>query len=236
MGPRISSRQRPILCAVLDGRSLGPKPDRYASELFRGGVDWIQLRDRELEADALYEIATTLVEVGQRIASAAPPARDEEPGRDRPRVIVNRRVDVALAARADGVHLGFDAIDPSSARDLLGEDALIGASFHAADEIARCLDGPGGPALSYGHLAPIWDPRSKTPTRAPLGPTTLRAAAERGLPLLAQGGIDPERAGEAMRAGATGVAVTGLLMQTPDPFAAAAGLRRGLDAVVPPQE
>ncbi|MEE8166181.1 MAG: thiamine phosphate synthase, partial [Myxococcota bacterium] len=137
MEQRISS-QGPILCAVLDGSALGPDPGRFAEALFAAGVDWIQLRDRELEDEPLY-----------RLARALALAAHDQPGR---RVLVNRRADIALAAGADGVHLGFDAIDSKSARALLGNDAWIGASLHSPDEI----EAAAGSCLSYAHLAPIW--------------------------------------------------------------------------------
>ena len=210
MEQRISS-QGPILCAVLDGSALGPDPGRFAEALFAAGVDWIQLRDRELEDEPLY-----------RLARALALAAHDQPGR---RVLVNRRADIALAAGADGVHLGFDAIDSKSARVLLGNDAWIGASLHSPDEI----EAAAGSCLSYAHLAPIWDPISKPASRPALGAEALARATAFGLPVLAQGGLDAGRARLAIGAGAAGIAVTGLLSQAADPAAIAAELRRGID-------
>ena len=99
-----------MLCAVLDATALGPAPRDTAALLFGGGVDWIQLRDRSLEADELYRVARELVAARDARREAAG-TTDDEGGPRRPRVIVNRRVDVARAAGADGVHLGFDALD-----------------------------------------------------------------------------------------------------------------------------
>lgn len=179
------------------------------------GVDWVQVRDRALDGGALLALC-------ERVAAAARAAAAAR-GRE-VRVLVNRRVDVALAMDADGVHLGFDGMHPASARRLLGEEALVGLSLHAPGELPAA-----GPA-SYVHLAPIFPPLSKAPARPPLGLDALQAAAAGGVPVLAQGGIAADNAGDALRAGAAGVAVTGAILLRDDPGAAAACLRRALDA------
>lgn len=231
----ISRIQRPILCAVLDGASLGPTPERVARLLFSAGVDWIQLRDRELESGALHAVAVALVCAARGIRQGRENAEGQDEGFDAPRVLINRRVDIALAAGADGVHLGFDAIDAPSARELLGGDALIGASFHSGSEVERVMSTPRGRALSYAHLAPIWDPNSKPATRPPLGPEALSRAVAFGLPLLAQGGVDAKRSAAAIRAGATGIAVTGPLSTAKDPGVIAERLRECLDQASTPK-
>jgi thiamine-phosphate pyrophosphorylase len=179
----------------------------------RGGVDWVQVRDRSLAGAELLALV-------ERVGRAA---RDAAAGRAL-RLIVNRRVDVALACAADGVHLGFDAMDAASARALLGPRACIGVSVHAPGEVPA----PGD--ASYAQLAPIFAPRSKPTSRAPLGLGALAAAAARGLPLLAQGGVDADNAGDLLRHGAAGVAVTGAILGAQDPGAAAAALRLALDS------
>jgi len=173
------------------------------------GVDWIQVRDRQLEDGALLDHVDRIRQtVGQRA-----------------RVLVNRRVDVALAAGADGVHLGFDGMPPETARKLLGGDALIGIATHQPAE----LEGAARTSLSYAHLAPIFPPLSKPPSRAPLGLDALREAARHGVPVIAQGGIDVENARSCIEAGAAGVAVTGSILSCADPSAVAAALREALD-------
>jgi thiamine-phosphate pyrophosphorylase len=203
---------RPLLCLVTDRRaSRRPLPEAVAAAV-RGGVDWVQLREKDLEGAALLELA-------EAVAAAA---RAADAG---VRVLVNRRCDVALAAGLDGVHLGFDAAPPAVARRLLGPARLLGASTHAPGE----LDAEARAALSYAQLAPIFAPLSKPATRPPLGVGALRDAAG-GLPLLAQGGIEAANAGACLRAGATGVAVTGAILSASDPEAAASALRAALDA------
>ncbi|MEM7410375.1 MAG: thiamine phosphate synthase [Myxococcota bacterium] len=177
---------------------------------FDAGVDWLQVRERSGDT-------ATLLEIVDLACSAARPAK-------RPaRVIVNRRLDVALAAGADGVHLGFDAVPPGHARTLLGSEAVVGFSAHAPEELARTPD------ISYAHLAPIFDPLSKPAERPALGLAVLRKAARHGVPVLAQGGIDLEHARPAIEAGASGVAITGLLSSASDPSGPARALREILD-------
>lgn len=172
----------------------------------KAGVDWFQTRDRSLEG-------ADLLRWNDSVRRAAG---------DHARVIANRRVDVALAARLAGVHLGFDAMRPATARALLGRDAIVGRSHH---DVAESADG-----ASYIHLAPIATPRSKPATRPSLGFDALRAACDRGTPVIAQGGIGPDNAGLAIAAGARGVAVTGAILHAEDPARATRALRGVLDA------
>lgn len=220
MAPLIS-RTRPILCAVLDGAALGTRPGGHAEKLFAAGVDWIQLRDRSMPIASLVPTAQALVAA----ARAHPGCR----------ILVNRRVDVAWAAGADGVHLGFDALEAPEVRSLLGEEALVGVSLHSAAEVLAEAARHRSAACDYAHLAPIWSPISKLATRPPLGLGALARACASGLPVLAQGGVDLRRAGEAIAVGAAGIAVTGLLSQAVDAAAIAGELRHELDRAHRPQ-
>jgi thiamine-phosphate pyrophosphorylase len=180
-----------------------------------GGVDWVQLRERALAARALLAWCDAV----SAAARAAAGARGV-------RILVNRRIDVALAAGADGVHLGFDALDPARARALVGPGRLVGVSAHAPAEVAAAARA----GADYAHLAPILAPLSKPAERPPLGLAALAAGRGAGIPVLAQGGLEPANAGAALRAGAAGVAVTGALLGAPDPTEAARALRAALDA------
>jgi thiamine-phosphate pyrophosphorylase len=197
---------------VID-RGLAPEatPARVAAAV-RGGVDWIQVRERALEGAALLALVDA-------VAAAARGAA----GRRRVRVLVNRRLDVALAAGADGVHLGGDGMAPAVARRLLPPGALVGVSTHAVAEALAAQQ------VDYVQLAPIFAPLSKPQGRPPLGLAALTAAAAGPLPVFAQGGIDARSAAAARAAGAAGVAVTGAIWLASDPRAAAQGLREALD-------
>jgi thiamine-phosphate pyrophosphorylase len=194
------------------GRPAHAAPARAAAAV-GGGVDWIQVREPELEGAALLAL----------VAAVAAAARDAARGRPL-RILVNRRLDVALAAGADGVHLGQAALEPAAARRWLPAGALVGVSTHAASEALAARD------ADYLQLAPVFAPLSKPAGRPPLGLAALAAAAAGRLPVLAQGGIDAAAAAAARAAGAAGVAVTGAIWLAPDPQSAAARLREALDA------
>jgi thiamine-phosphate pyrophosphorylase len=189
----------------------GPLPDAV-EQAVAAGVDWVQVRERELEGAALLAHVEELAAAARRGAARRGGSV---------RVLVNRRVDVALAADLGGVHLGFDAMAPESARSLLGEAAVIGLSTHAPEEVV----GLGIP-LDYAHLAPIFDPLSKPATRPALGLGALeRASTSAGrLPVIAQGGIRAANAAACIAAGAAGIAVTGEILAAPNPTTATQSL------------
>jgi len=177
------------------------------------------VRARELGGAALLGHVEALLAAARRGARARGGAV---------RVVVNRRVDVCLAAGAEGVHLGFDAVPPPVARRLLGPAAWIGVSAHAPGE----LPGLAGGEATYAHLAPIFAPLSKPQERPLLGLDALREACAGPLPVLAQGGVRAESAGACLAAGAAGVAVTGEILLARDPAAATRALRAALDAAM----
>lgn len=217
------SRGRPLLCLVTDRRTSRLPLLEAVRAAVAGGVDWVQLREKDLDGGPLLALAQELVEAMQRENPEA-------------RCIVNRRVDVALAAGLSGVHLGGDAMDVADARRLLPEGALVGVSTHAPGEPGRAVPGKEAAAQpgenecpDYIHLAPIWQPKSKIDKRVPLGPAALAKSAGAGIPVFAQGGVDAGRAGECLAAGAVGVAVSGAILAAQAPGRAAAALRRALD-------
>ncbi len=220
---------RPILSLVVDRATCLLPAAEAVREAVRGGVDWVQIRERELESGELLAWSESL-------ARAA--AEGAAEGGQRVAVIINRRVDIALSlaetGAAQGVQLGFDAVSPAVARELLGETAWIGLSTHHPDEVVGLSEtqgrpgSPGGPA-NYAQLAPIFSPLSKTSTRPPLGLAALERACRSGFPVLAQGGMDAGNARKAVDAGAAGIAVTGAILQASDPRAAAQSLRAALD-------
>ena len=199
---------------MVDREAAGSALARAVQAAVAAGVDQVQVRERQLTGARLLAHA-------QEIAAAARcGARDS--GRA-VRVVVNRRVDIALAIAADGVHLGFDAMEISDARRLLGPRACIGVSTHSVAEVAAAT------GADHAHLAPIFAPLSKRGTRPALGLEAISAAARSGVPVLAQGGITADRAGDACRAGAAGVAVTGAILLADDVTGATRALRAALD-------
>ena len=140
-------------------------------------------------------------------------------------IFVNRRIDIALALGADGVQLGFDAIDAPTARRLLPADAKIGISTHRPDEVRRAAR-----EVDYVQLAPIAQPLSKPHEGVCLGVRAVAEAARHGTPVIAQGGITAANATAIAAAGAAGVAVTGAILSAPDPAGATRALCAALAA------
>jgi thiamine-phosphate pyrophosphorylase len=130
-------------------------------------------------------------------------------------LIVNDRVDVALAADADGAHVGARGIGAADARRLLGPNRLLGASVHAVDEARDAMRG----GADYVLAGTIWDTPSH-PERRGTRIGLIREIAALGIPTIAIGGVTPARAAEARDAGAAGVAVIRGVWDAADPAAA----------------
>ncbi len=176
------------------------------------GIDAVQLRDRTAAGGALLAAATTLRASTRRHGA---------------RLLVNDRLDVALAADADGVHLPASSFTVVDARRLVGSKRLVGRSAHAADEAAAAV----GAGADYVVLGPLFATPSKAQYGAPLGVEVLANVAT--LPVVAIGGITTERAAAVRRAGAAGVAVVRAILDAPDPGAAAAALVAAVADVAP---
>jgi thiamine-phosphate pyrophosphorylase len=175
------------------------------------GIDAIQLRDRAAPGAALLAAAMTLRTATRRVGA---------------RLLVNDRVDVALAADADGVHLPAASFTIADARRLVGAGRLVGRSTHAADEAAAAAhDG-----ADYVVLGPIFATPSKASYGAPLGLAALAGAVQ--APVVAIGGITAEGAALVRNAGAHGVAVVRAILDAADPGTAAAALVAAMTAPV----
>jgi thiamine-phosphate pyrophosphorylase len=181
-----------------------------------GGATLIQLREKQADTRTLVELArglrTTLAGTGVPL-------------------LVNDRVDVALAAEADGVHLGQSDMDPRDARRLLGPDAIIGWTLKTPAHARALADVP----VDYGCIGGVFATTSKDNPDPPIGLSGLaevsaagRAAAP-GMPLGAIAGIDAANARSVIGAGADGIAVISAIFAADDPTAAAQRLRRLVD-------
>jgi thiamine-phosphate pyrophosphorylase len=164
-----------------------------------GGATFIQLREKEMPALEFYQEARAAVAVAQ--------ANGVE-------LIINDRVDVALAVGADGVHLGQDDLPPDAARKLLGPDAIVGYSTHNIDQALEAVKLP----IDYLAIGPIFPTKTKSDTAPVLGLEGLRAVrrAIGDFPLVAIGGITLFNARDAIEAGADSVAVISALLSEPD--------------------
>jgi thiamine-phosphate pyrophosphorylase len=198
----MASDRRPILCLITDRRRLCPTCEDNAAvrcllaqvqEAVACGVDFVQIREREMSAGALAGLVAASVAIARGSTT---------------RIIVNDRLDVALAAGADGVHLRSDSVPVSAARRIARNGFLIGRSVHGAAETAS--EGAGADYLIAGTVFPT---ASKSGEVSLLGVEGLagvvRAACQ---PVLAIGGMTLDRLPVVAAAGAAGIAAIGLFL------------------------
>lgn len=173
----------------------------------RGGADMVQVREKDLPARELLEVAGTLMEaVGNRTL-----------------LFVNDRIDVAVAAEADGVQLGEDAL-PVEVVQEVAPDSLVGRSVHSVDGAVEA-ESAGADLLIAGTVFAT----GSHPAGAPQGVDLLRRIGQRvGLPVLGIGGINAENAGSVIEAGASGAAVVTAISESPDPEAAARAIKEAM--------
>jgi thiamine-phosphate pyrophosphorylase len=200
MSGRLPSRLYAIVDAAdEDGRDLV----RRTEGLLRGGARLLQLRWKRAGAAAFLRAAVEC----RRLAA-----------RDDARLLVNDRLDVALACDADGVHLGQSDLPLAAARRLLGADRWIGISTHDVAQ-ARLAASGGADYIGFG---PIFATATKQTGYSPRGLNALRdVRAAVSLPIVAIGGIDFDNAAEVIAAGADAVAMISALAAGPDAAAAA---------------
>jgi thiamine-phosphate pyrophosphorylase len=176
----------------------------------RGGLDVVQLREKWAADRGVLDAARALRELCDRHGAL---------------LVVNDRPDLALAAGADGVHLGQNDEDPDSVRAGVGEELLIGISTHSQDQIAAAERS----AADYLGIGPVYRTPTK-PDHEPVGLDLVRhAAMSARKPFFAIGGIDTERAPAVVAAGARRIAVVRAIRDAADPEAAARSLRRALE-------
>jgi thiamine-phosphate pyrophosphorylase len=196
---------------VSGGRSLAE-----LATLIAPSTTLVQLRDKTGSTRTLIDEARTLLAVLQ--PKGIP-------------LLINDRVDVALAAKAQGVHIGWDDMPAEEARRLLGADAIIGLSIKTLEQAAAApLD-----VLDYVAIGGVYATSSKDNTSAPIGTGGLRAIATASrarkakFPICAIAGITAANAGDVIAAGADGVSVISALSLAPQPAQAARELRRAVD-------
>lgn len=160
------------------------------------GVDWIQIREKDLPARRLLALTEAAVRAARRYDST--------------RIVVNDRLDAALAAGADGVHLGTRSLPVEMVRSFVPPEFLVGASCHSVAE-ALAAEAAGA---DYILLGPIFATPSKLQYGPPLGLSTLREVTHRvSIPVLALGGINVERATLCREHGASGIAAIRLFQE-----------------------
>ncbi|MDX9710680.1 MAG: thiamine phosphate synthase [Trichloromonas sp.] len=174
----------------------------------RGGVRAVQLREKDLSARELLPLARALRTLTREFGA---------------KLLINDRIDVALAAEADGVHLGGHSLPVAEARALLGPTKLIGLSTHHQEDISRAAR-DGADFVTFG---PVYFTPSKAPYGAPVGLDALRqACADAPLPVFALGGVNAGRIPELTSAGCRRAACIGAILASPSPDNAARDLLR----------
>ncbi len=207
------------LMLVTDPALGGAQPlEQRVRDAVRGGVSAVQLRDKTASTRELVALARALLAA---LHGTGVP------------LIINDRLDVALAAGADGLHVGQDDLDVADARKWLPTHALLGLSAETVEHVQtatrrarsrRCR-------VDYLGLGPIFSTATKPDAAAPLGLHGLLAArAATSLPLVAIGGIHAANVSALRAAGADGIAVVSAIMAAEDAFAAARALRTPFDA------
>jgi thiamine-phosphate pyrophosphorylase len=184
---------------VADGQTLLSATEAA----LRGGVTAVQLREKDLAAAELLPIARAM-----RVLTSDYNAL----------LLINDRIDVALAVDADGVHLGGLSLPVDVCRDLLGPKRLIGVSTHHPDEIQAAAQ----LSADFVTFGPVYATPSKAAYGAPQGLDALRAACRSSsLPVFALGGIKPDNQADVLAAGASGTALISAIFASQDPETAA---------------
>ena len=200
------------LYAITDRRALpaGVTLAQAVEAALVGGVTCLQLREKEASAGEILTLARTLLPLCR--ARRVP-------------LLINDRVDIALAAGADGVHLGQDDLPLPEARTLLGPDRILGATAHTVDEALRA-QAEGADYLGVGAMFPTGTKTDTVPTSA----DTLKAiCAAVSIPVVAIGGVTAQNLPTLAGTGIAGAAVVSAIFSQSDLTAAARALRTAAD-------
>ncbi|MDX6677248.1 MAG: thiamine-phosphate pyrophosphorylase [Solirubrobacteraceae bacterium] len=204
---RLARLDRAVLYLVCDLRPGGRALRDVLEPALAGGVDVVQLRDKEASDDELLAAAATARALCDATGAL---------------LILNDRPDLVQAAGADGCHVGQDDVDVPEARAIAGGDAIVGQSTHFPGEV----DAAG--AADYIGVGPVFATPTK-PGRPAVGVELVRfAGAHAPVPFFAIGGIDASNVGSVVDAGARRIAVVRAIADAADPRAAAAGLRAAI--------
>lgn len=203
------SGKKPTLHAITNGQQPLEQVAEIIGAAVSGGVDYVHIREKQRTARELLQWVERLSDYLSL-----------------DRIIVNDRVDVAVAAQCGGVHLAYHSLPPHMAKRLLSAHQLMGCSIHSLQE-AKALAIQDASYLLYGHIFPS----GSKPGLAPRGTEELRRIVRQvNLPVIAIGGITPGNVGQVLQSGCAGIAVLSGIMSAADPGEAASAYRRALDA------
>ena len=201
------------LYVITDDRlSRGRSHLEVAQEAIKGGASLIQFRDKEMTTRQLVETAGKIKGLTDKVNIP---------------LIINDRLDVALAVDADGVHVGQADMPAGLARKLIGPHKILGVSASTVEEALQAER----EGADYVSASPVFTTPTKPDAPPPTGLEGLRAIVNAvNLPVIAIGGINEENVTEVMEAGAQGVAVISAVVSAPDIAAAARHLRETIEA------
>lgn len=158
--------------------------------LISGGARFIQLREKFASPKEFYDDAKAAIEIARKTGV---------------KIIINDRVDIALALKADGVHLGQDDLPPAKARQILGENAIIGFSTHSIEQAIEAVKFP----IDYVAIGPVFATTTKENPEKTVGIEGVKRVREAigDFPLVAIGGISAENFMQILKSGADSAAV-----------------------------
>ncbi|MDL2265128.1 thiamine phosphate synthase [Parabacteroides sp. OttesenSCG-928-G21] len=191
--------------------SLGRSLPEVVESAVRGGVTLVQLREKEADSRDFYQLALALK---QLLRPYHVP------------LIINDRLDIALAVDADGIHIGQSDLPYPVVRQLLGKEKIIGLSVESLSDAALANQWD----VDYIAISPVYATPTKTDTAPALGLEGVRAIKELSVhPIVGIGGITQDNAADIIRAGADGIAIVSGIMSAPDPEKAAREFRNRID-------
>jgi len=213
---------------ITDRRQLplsgGASPEgalmEWVRAAFRAGIDYVQIREKDLEGGALSRLVESVVAIRAATVSERPSngrletigQRDVASNTWTPRLLVNERADVARSSGADGVHLPADSLPIAAVRSWAGKNWIVGAACHSIEEVERAA----AAGADYALVAPVFDTASK-PGMKPMGLDRFREICQQSsIPVFALGGVTLANARSCVDAGASGLAGIRLFQQAVD--------------------
>ena len=184
---------------ITDRKVCSEKLTDTIEQAIDGGVGTVQLREKDLSTSDLYCLAKEIREITERKGA---------------NLIINDRVDIAIAVDADGVHLGWQSLETGIVRNMVGRDKLIGFSAHSLVEAERAENS----GADYISISPVFDTAKKDYSIKPLGVGEIRKIkAQINIPVIALGGINENNVNKVLRNGADGIAVISAILLSDSP-------------------
>ncbi len=193
---------------ITDAKQLTGPVLRSIERALRAGVDLVQIREKGSSVREIFELTRSAVELARGTSA---------------KVLVNSRVDVALAAGAHGVHLPSDAVSPVAVRSVAPRGFVVGVSCHVVGEVRRAA----AEGADFAVFGPVFETASKRAYGPPQGLRQLEeACGAADIPVLALGGVNLENAAECLATSAAGIAGISLFQRDGNLSAAIATLRK----------